>query len=68
MDENKNGLPNENEAASLENANAPKSFEQYSPMQQERIMTRIHTIGSKQDMRRFEASLKDNETGRVETL
>lgn len=68
MDEKVNGLPDENKAEQEQNANAPNSFEQYSPMQQERIMTRIHTIGSKQDMHRFEASLKDNETGRVETL
>ena len=43
-------------------------FSAYNPMQQERILTNMHTIGTKQEMRSFDASLRNPETGMEETL
>ena len=48
-----------------ENANR---FSAYNPMQQERILTNMHTIGTKQEMRRFDASFRNPETGMTDTF
>lgn len=40
-----------------------KRFSAYNPMQQERILTNMHTIGTKQEMRSFDASVRNPETG-----
>lgn len=45
-----------------------KRFSAYNPMQQERILTNMHTIGTKQEMRRFDASVRDPETGMTDTF
>ncbi|MBQ2795680.1 MAG: hypothetical protein IJF04_06620 [Oscillospiraceae bacterium] len=43
-------------------------FSAYNPMQQERILTNMHTIGTKQEMRRFDASERNPDTGMKDTL
>ena len=45
-----------------------KPFGSFSPMQQERIITHMNTIGSKGEMRRLDASLRDPETGMIDTF
>lgn len=46
---------------------APR-FSAFNPMQQERILTNMHTIGTKQEMRRFDASFCDPQTGMNNSL
>ena len=46
---------------------APR-FSAFNPMQQERILTNMHTIGTKQEMRRFDASERNPDTGMKDTL
>lgn len=43
-------------------------FSAFNPMQQERILTNMHTIGTKQEMRRFDASFCDRQTGMNDSL
>lgn len=45
-----------------------KPFGSFSPMQQERILTHMNTIGSKDEMRRLDASQRNPETGMMDTF
>lgn len=47
---------------------AMRYFASLSPMQQERVITQIHTIGSKQEMRRFADAMRNADSGRRETF
>ncbi len=44
-----------------------RPFGTFEPMQQERIITHMNTIGSRSEMRRLDASLRDPETGMINT-
>lgn len=65
---NGKGLSPKPEKTPSQGENALRYFASLSPMQQERVITQIHTIGSKQEMRRFAASMRDADSGRIETL
>lgn len=45
-----------------------KPFGDFTPMQQERIITHMNTIGSKNEMRRMKDSLKNVDSGMIEIL
>ncbi len=45
-----------------------RRFSAFNPMQQERILTNMHTIGTKHEMRSFDASVRNPDTGMEETL
>ena len=42
-------------------------FSSYNPAQRERIITQMNTIGTKQEMRNFESSVRDPNTGMMNT-
>ena len=44
------------------------NFGDLSSMQRERFLTQMNTIGSKSEMRRFDASLRDADSGMLKTL
>lgn len=68
MDKNGKELPAGFGMALAQDPNAMRYFASLPPMQQERVITQIHTIGSKQEMRHFVASMRNADSGRIETL
>ena len=44
-----------------------KPFGAFNPMQQERIITHMNTIGSKEEMRRLDASMRNADSGMIDT-
>ena len=55
----------------LKNRGGPafeNDHKRFNPMQQERILTHMNTIGSKEEMRRLDASRRDPESGMMDTL
>jgi len=65
---NEKGQTSQFKMALAQDPEAMRYFASLSPMQQERVMTQIHTIGSKQEMRHFVASMRNADSGRIETL
>ena len=55
-------------AALASDPDAMRYFSNLPAAAQERVITRIHSIGSKAELRDYVASLKDADSGRVETL
>ena len=53
MDKDKKELPLGFGMALAQDPKAMRYFASLSPMQQERVITQIHTIGSKQEMRHY---------------
>ena len=47
---------------------ALKHFASLSDAERERMITMVHSIGSKREMQDFVASMRDSETGRKETF
>lgn len=45
-----------------------KPFGTFEPMQQERILTHMNTIGSRNETRRLNATLKNPESGMIDIL
>lgn len=68
MDKNGKELPTGLRMALARDPKAMRYFASLSPMQQERVITQIHTIGSKQEMRHFVDSMRNADSGRIETL
>ena len=68
MDKDKKELPLGFGMALALDPKAMRYFASLSPMQQERVITQIHTIGSKQEMRHFVESMRNADSGRIETL
>ncbi len=68
MAKNENGPSSQFKTALAQDPEAMRYFASLSPMQQERVMTQIHTIGSKQEMRHFVASMRNADSGRMDTL
>ena len=68
MDKDKKELPLGFGMALAQDPKAMRYFASLSPMQQERVLTQIHTIGTKQEMRHFVASMRNTDSGRIETF
>ena len=68
MDKDKKELPLGFGMALAQDPKAMRYFASLSPMQQERVITQIHTIGSKKGMRHFVESMRNADSGRIETL
>ncbi len=68
MAKDEKGHPQSLKTALAQAPEAMRYFASLSSMQQERILTQIHTIGTKQEMRHFAASMRNADTGRMETL
>ena len=62
------GPSSEFKTALAHDPEALRYFASLSPMQQERVLTQIHTIGTKQEMRHFVASMRNADSGRIETF
>ena len=62
------GPSSEFKTALAQDPEALRYFASLSPMQQERVLTQIHTIGTKQEMRHFVASMRNADSGRIETF
>ena len=68
MSSNREKLKKEAVSAFENGLKPAKPFGTFNPMQQERIITHMNTLGSKNEMRRFSESMKDSETGMMDTL
>ncbi|MBQ7874691.1 MAG: hypothetical protein IJ306_05980 [Oscillospiraceae bacterium] len=68
MSSNREKLKNRGGPAFENDHKRVKPFESFNPMQQERILTHMNTIGSKEEMRRLDASRRDPESGMMDTL
>lgn len=68
MNRNEKELSEGFKAVAAQDRCSVSCFGSLSPMQQERVITRMHTIGSKQEMRRFMDSIKNADSGRIDTL
>lgn len=51
-----------------ENSKNIKPFGTFSPMQQERILTHMNTVGTRDEIRRSDKSMRDGESGMMDTL
>lgn len=67
MDNNKKGFPSNLKVTSANDA-ALRPFVSLSPMERERILTQLNTIGSKREIKNSNSMLKDPVSGRMETL
>lgn len=45
-----------------------KPFGSFSPMQQERILTHMNTVGTREEMRRADESMRNGESGMMDIL
>ena len=68
MSSNREKLKNNGGPAFENDHKRIKPFGTFEPMQQERILTHMNTIGSRREMRRLDASIRDPETGMIDTL
>lgn len=68
MNRNKKELSEGFETTAEEVGNSMSHFGSLSPMQQERVITKMHTIGSKQEMRRSMNSIRNVDSGRIDML
>ncbi len=68
MDKNGKELSAGLEMMPPQDPKAMRYFASLFPMQQERVITQIHTIGSKQEMHHFVDSMRNADSGRIETL
>lgn len=67
MENNKKGFPSNLKVTSANDA-ALRPFVSLSPMERERILTQLNTIGSKREIKNSNSMLKDPVSGRMETL
>lgn len=69
MSNNDEKLKNKGQSAFKKELNPNRPFGTFNPMQQERIITNMNTIGSKkEEMRRFNDSMRNSESGIEDTL
>ena len=68
MENNKKGFPSNLKVTSANDAAALRPFVSLSPMERERILTQLNTIGSKREIKNSNSLLKDPVSGRMETL
>lgn len=68
MESNKKGFPPNLKITSAYDAAALRPFASLSPMERERILTRLNTVGSKREIKNNSDSHKDPISGRMETL
>ena len=68
MSSNREKLKSAGRAALYGDGKVIRPFADFNPMQQERIITHMHTVGSKEEMRRLDASLRNAETGEIDIL
>ena len=68
MESNKKGFPPNVKITSAHDAVAMRPFVSLSPMERERVLTQLNTIGSKKEMKEYNEVHKDINSGRMETL
>ncbi len=67
-DKRAEGVPLGPGMALAENQKALKHFASLSDAERERMITMVHSIGSRKEMQDYGSSMRDSETGRKETF
>ena len=67
MSSNREKLKNAGHPAFENDRKQVKPFGTFTPMQQERIITHMNTIGSREEMRRLDASMRNADSGMIDT-
>ena len=68
MESNKKGFPPNVKITSAYDAAALRPFVSLSPMERERVLTQLNTIGSKKEIKEYNSIHKNSDSGRMETL
>ncbi len=68
MSSNREKLKTLNSSAFLKDSESLQNFESLSASGRERVITQLHTIGSKAETRRFDALLRDSDSGMMKLM